>query len=109
MRPETTELLIVDDTLRYVLYGVSVVLGIDMRASEIERLFAASASGDSSAHSYEFHRSPSVLVTGRVDEHEPESVWLSVAARKFDQFELKRLVEAARHASFGLAAVRRAT
>lgn len=109
MSPEANELLIIDDTLRYVLYGVSVVLGIDMRASEIERLFAASASGDSSAQSYEFHRSPRVVVTGRVDEHEPESVWLAVAAPKFDQSELKRLVEAARHASFGLAAARRAT
>ena len=52
MSPEATEVLIIDDTLRYVLYGVSVVLGIDMRASEIERLFAASASGDSTAQSY---------------------------------------------------------
>jgi hypothetical protein len=109
MSPEATELLIIDDTLRYVLYGVSVVLGIDMRASEIERLFAASASGESTAQSYEFHRSPRVLIAGRVDEYEPESVRLSVAAPKFDQAELKRLVEAARHSSFGLAAVRRAT
>ena len=41
MSPEATELLLVDDTLRYVLYGVSVILGVDMRASEIERLFEA--------------------------------------------------------------------
>jgi len=109
MSPEATELLSIDDTLRYALYGVSVVLGIDMRASEIERLYAASASGNSTAQSYEFHRSPRVLVTGRVDEYEPGDVWLSVAARKFDQAELKRLVEAAKHASFGLAAAKRAT
>jgi hypothetical protein len=109
MLPETTQLLTVDDTLRYLLYGVSVVLRIEMRASEIERLFAASASRDSTAQLYEFHRSPRVLVTGRVDEHEPESVWLTVVARKFDQTELTRLLEAARHASFGLALVRRTT
>src|SRR5687768_17128466 len=99
--PEATQLLTIDDTLRCVLYGVSVVLGINLRASEIERLFAASASGDTTARSYEFHRSPRVAVTGHVDEHEPESVWLSVAAPRFDQSELKRLVDAARHASFG--------
>jgi hypothetical protein len=109
MSPEATELLTIDDTLRYVLYGVSVVLGIDMRASEIERLFIACADGDSTAKSYEFHRSPLAVVTGRVDDYEPETVWLSVVARKFDQAELKRLVEAARHTSFGLAAARRAT
>jgi hypothetical protein len=109
MSPEATELLIIGDTLRYVLYGVCVVLRIDMRASEIERLFNASASGDSTAQSYEFHRSAHVVVTGRVDEYEPGSVWLSVAAAKFDEAELKRLVEAARQASFGLATARRAT
>jgi hypothetical protein len=109
MSPEATELLSVNDTLRYVLYGVSVVLGIDMRASEIERLFEASASGDSTAQSYEFHRSLRVLVTGRVDEYEPGDVWLSVAAKRFDQADLKRMVEAAKHASFGIAATERAT
>jgi hypothetical protein len=83
MSPEATELLIIDDTLRYVLYGVSVVLGIDMRASEIERLFVSSASDDSTAQNYEFHRSPRVLVSGRVDAYEPESVWLCVAAPNF--------------------------
>ena len=109
MSPEATELLIIDDTLRYVLYGVSVVLGVDLRASEIERLFAASEEGDSTAQAYEFHGSARVRVTARVDEYEPESVWLSVVAPKFDQAELHRLVEAARHASFGLATKRRAT
>lgn len=109
MSYQATELLIIDDTLRYVLYGVSVVLGIDMRSSEIERLFAAKDSGDGTARTYDFHRSPRVVVTGCVDEYEPESVWLSVSAPNFDQSELQRLREAAHHASFGLAAKRRAT
>ena len=107
MPQETRELLIIDNTLRYVLYGVCVVLDIDMRAGEIERLFTASAAGDATSRSYEFHRSSRVSVLGRVDEHEPESVWLSVAAPKFNQANLKRIVETARHASFGLAATRR--
>lgn len=106
MSHKVTELMIVDDTLRYVLYGLSVVLRIDLRASEIERLFRASDSGERTAQSYEFHSSPSVSVQGRVDEYEPESVWLSVAARGFYEVDLKRLIEAARHASFGLRANR---
>jgi hypothetical protein len=109
MLREATALLVIDDVLRFVLYGVSVVLTVDLKASEIERLYTNSASGDRREQTYEFHRSPRVLVTGRVDEYEPESVWLSVAGPKFDQATLDRLVEAAKHASFGFAAARRAT
>ena len=109
MTREVTEILNINDTLRYVLYGVSVTLDIGLRASEIERLFAASASGNSCSQSYEFHCSPCVRVTGRVEEYEPESLWLTVSARNFDQTALKRLVEAAKHASFGQASTREAT
>lgn len=107
MSHEVTELLVIDNKLRFVLYGISILLGINMRAVEIERLFEGAASSDSRAQSYEFHRSPRVSVTGLVDEHEPETVWLSVAAPKFDQAELKRLIEAAEHVSFGLARAER--
>ena len=107
MSSEATVLVIVDEALRFVLYGVSVLLDVELRASEIERLFANSASGLSSKKDYEFHRSPRVLVTGRVDEYEPESVWLSVVAPRLDQAKLERLVEASKHASFDLSGNRR--
>jgi hypothetical protein len=94
-------LLPVDESLRYTLFGVSVILQIDLSAAEIERLFVASATGDSTARQYTFHCSPVATVTGTVDEHEPQSVRLAVKARGFDPMALARLVRAAQHASFG--------
>src|SRR5438477_9646116 len=110
MQPaQATVLTTIDEALRFVLYGVSVLLDVDLRASEIERLFEASKAGGSLAQAYEFHRSPHVLITGRVDEYEPETVWISVKSKKFDQATLDRLVNAAKHASFGQRPGRRPT
>lgn len=101
---EVTECLPIDNSLRYVLYGLSVVLNVDLRASEIERLFADRSHGDASKRSYEFHRSPFARVTGLVEAYESESVWLSVSASVVDKKLLLRLIERAEHTSFGMAA-----
>jgi hypothetical protein len=99
--PTTVEqLLPINESLRYVLYGVSVMLQIDLRASEIERMFDETRSVASSKQ-YEFHRSPRVVVVGTVEEYESETVLLSVQARKFDESALRRLINAAQHGSFG--------
>lgn len=95
-------LLTIDSRLRFVLYGISITLDIQLHASEIERVFTASKLNDSKEQHYDFHRTTRAIVTGRVEEYEPESVWISVEAKKFSQSQLDRLVEATNHASFGL-------
>ena len=42
--------LAVDDVVRFVLYGVSVLLNVDLRAAQIELLIAQSARRQQSAH-----------------------------------------------------------
>ena len=89
--------------LRFVLYGISVLLDVDLRAAEIERMFENSRSGSSAAQEYEFHRSPYAVVTGEVEAYEAESVLITVTARAITQKLLNRLSSAAEHASYGRA------
>lgn len=102
MRKPATILLPIDDALRFVLYGISVTLEIDLAASQIEQMFTASTRSAAREQMFEFHRSPRAIVSGRIEDYEPETVWLTVQARRFDEASLKRLVDAARHASFGM-------
>jgi hypothetical protein len=93
------------DDRRAAALRPSVLLNVELRASEIERLFAEARCG-ASPEEYTFHASPEVVVSGRVEEYVPGSVWLSVLAKRFPQPTLERLHESAQHASFGLARLR---
>lgn len=90
----------IDDSLRFVLYGISLILDIDLRAAEIERVFSDRTHESCAKHSYEFHSSPRIRVTGRIEEYEGETVRLSVTAPEFTQELLNRIEETANHASF---------
>ncbi len=98
---KSTVLLNIGPQLRFVLYGISVVLDIDLKSSEIERIFKESAEDQVSAKEYELHRSTQAVVVGQVDAYRPETISLSVTARKFDQRRLARIVETSEHKSFG--------
>lgn len=78
-----TILVTIDESLRYVLYGISVLLNVELSAREIERLFSDARAGESPAGPYVFHESPDVVVSGRVEEYELGTVWLSVLANRF--------------------------
>jgi hypothetical protein len=53
-----TILVTIDESLRYVLYGISVLLNVELSAREIERLFSDARAGESPAGPYVFHESP---------------------------------------------------
>jgi len=109
MSQDASSLLIVDDRLRYVLYGICVSLDISISAQQIERVFTHCHEGDSSERSYVFHESRRAEVLGRSDAYEPETVCLKVRAKGFNQASLERLVSLAEHASFARQDLREAT
>jgi hypothetical protein len=51
---------------------------------------------------YTFFESPGLAVAGRVDEYEPESVWVQVWSEESSRELLRRIVEGAEYAAFRL-------
>ncbi len=98
MNPVDEEVVPIDHGLRFVLLGLECAFGVSFAAAECERVFRDAESDQVSAKQYEFYSSPSLSISGRVDEYEPEEIWISAkGARNCDEV-LKRVVEAARFA-----------
>jgi hypothetical protein len=72
------ELLPIDLRLRFALFGLECALGVSFAGAECERVFRDAVEDQVSAKRYAFFESPRLSVTGRVDEYEPESVWVRV-------------------------------
>ena len=87
------ELVIIDVRLRFALLGLECALGVSFAGAECERVFRDAAEDQVSAKQYTFFESPGLAVTGRVDEYEPESVWVQVRSGRGSRELLKRVVE----------------
>jgi hypothetical protein len=89
------ERLTIDLRLRFALFGLECALGVSFDGAECERVFRDAAENQVSAKRYAFFESPRLLVTGRVDEYEPESVWVRVEGGRGVGELLRRVVEGA--------------
>ncbi len=83
-----SELVIVDEALRFVLFGLQCALGVQFSGRECERVFTDSHEDPVSAKSYTFHDSPRLTVTGQVEEYEPETIILTVSGKAIDLADL---------------------
>jgi hypothetical protein len=88
--------------LRFVLFGLECVLGVSFAGAERERVFRDAADDQVSAKRYTFFESPRLTVRGRVDEYEPESIWVRVVGGRGFGAMLRRVAEGAGHAEFRL-------
>ena len=80
---EATELqLTIDMRLRFTLFGLECALGVSFDGGECERVFRDAAEDQVTVKCYTFFTSPRLSVTGRVDEYEPESVWLRAEGKR---------------------------
>lgn len=77
-----TELLDVNERLRQCLSKLELLLGVPLDPSEIERVFSDSIADQVSEKHYCFFASPRIQVRGRVDDYEPETIWLSVSVTR---------------------------
>jgi hypothetical protein len=87
------ELLPIDVRLRFALFGLECTLGVSCAGAECERVFRDAAEDQLSAKQYMIFESPSLKVTGRVDEYEPETVWLQVSGRAGSRELFRRVAE----------------
>ncbi len=71
-------LLPIDLMLRFLLFGLECVMGRNLSAPEVERVFREAAGDQVSCKTYQFLQSHRLSITGRVDESEPETLWLRV-------------------------------
>jgi hypothetical protein len=90
------ELLPIDLDLRLVFYGLECALSVQFVATECERVFRDSIEDQVSAKQYEFIRSNSLTVAGRVDDNEPETIWLRVEGTRGIDELLRRVIDRAR-------------
>lgn len=90
---ESRSLLVIDDRLRFVLFGIQSAVGRWFPGKVIEQIFRDSANDQVSQKSYVLFDSPDLQVFGAVEEHEPESVWITVRSGRLDQGLLDQIVE----------------
>ena len=99
---EVSEYITIDETLRFVLFGLQCALGVQFSGRECERVFTDSQNDGVSEKSYRFHESSGLIVRGEVEECEPETLILTVAGKKIDladliersQYEVNRMRKA---------------
>ena len=96
------ELLHIDMSLRFALFGLECALGVSFSGAESERVFRDTNKDHVSAKQYAFFESPWLSVTGRVDEYEPESLWVRVEGCRGGRELLRRIVEGAELQAFRL-------
>jgi len=90
------EFLPIDTTLRFALFGLECALGISFNGVECERIFREAVEDQVSAKNYLLFESRRLVVSGRVDEYEPESIWLRVQGDFGDGEVVKRVVDGAK-------------
>ncbi len=86
--------------LRFALFGLECALGVSFDGAECERVFRDAAEDHISAKQYTFYGSARLAVTGRVDEYEPDSLWLRVEGNHGCGSVLRRVVENSEYAQF---------
>jgi len=72
------KLLIIDLKLRLALYGLECALGVSFDVVQCERIFHDAANNQVDVKQYVLYNSSTLIVSGRVDDYEPESIWLHV-------------------------------
>jgi hypothetical protein len=96
VKHDAEALIVIDLELRFILFGLQMVLDVPFSVAEMERVFTDSTADLVSAKNYVFHESSGVTLTGYVVEYEPETIFLRLRHRDATSL-LPRIVEAARY------------
>jgi hypothetical protein len=93
MSHHAEEFVIIDLKLRFVFFGLQLVLEVPFSVSEMERVFSNARDNQASAKEYTFYESSGTRVTGTVDAYESEFIRLRVRHRDAASI-LARVIEA---------------
>ncbi len=96
---EAKVLTAIDESLRYALFGLQCVLDISLSGSEIKRIFIESEENQVSEKKYTLFKSSHISVTGKVDEYEPETIFICVSLRAISQDRLDKIFQDSRVAT----------
>jgi hypothetical protein len=86
--------------LRFALFGLECAFGVSFDGVECERVFRDAAEDQVSARQYLLFQSARLVVSGRVDEYEPETIWLRVQGKAGVGEVLRQVVAGAEFHAF---------
>jgi hypothetical protein len=95
-RHDAEELIIIDLKLRFVFFGLQLVLEVPFSVSEMERVFSDARDNQASSKEYSFYESPGTKITGTVDAYESDSIHLRLRHKNATSI-LSRVIEAAHY------------
>src|SRR5688500_3153579 len=93
MAEDSEELLLISLQLRFALFGLECAFGVSFDGVECERIFRDAADDQISAKHYVLFDSPRLVVRGRVEDCESDSIWLQIHGRRGSAEILRRVVE----------------
>jgi hypothetical protein len=94
---KTVDSLLIDDTLRFALFGLECALNVEFNPAAVETVFADAYSNQRSPKEYTFWSASTLRVTGQVDDYEPETLWLQVESTKEILPPLQLIIERAKY------------
>lgn len=89
--------MIIDDSLRFFLFGLQCLLGVTFSGSLCDKVFQDSREDSVSEKAYSLHQGRRLKVTAWVEDYEPETIWIKVVGKAVD---LDSLAKAAGYESF---------
>ncbi len=87
------DLFIIGDKLKFFLQRLAADLDVPFSTAEIDRVFKDEETDQISEKSYCFYSSKRLGVTGVVDDHEPETIWIQVRGRSNEEKAFLRLAD----------------
>ena len=94
---EETQLLSINESFRFILFGLECALDAELNPSVLEQVFSDAENDMVSEKRYTFWSGPSVEVTGHIEGYEPESLWLMVRSRQGCKPSLSEIAERAKY------------
>lgn len=93
MKTEVEAIIPIDLRLRFVLYGIECIFGIEMSSCEANRVFEESRVDHVNARDYVFFERSELSISGRVDAYEPETLRLKIETSGNRSIDLPGMVE----------------
>jgi len=91
--------IIIDESLRYIFFGLECALDVNFIVPEMERVFAETQNKVTEKR-YEFYSLRRTVVSGTVEEYEPETLYLRVHGNSKVEQALPAIVENAAYHAF---------
>jgi hypothetical protein len=97
-----TQLVTIDNQLRFVLFGLECALGLEFSVDVVEKIFSESEQDAVTEKHYSLWAAKHQVVTGDVEAYEPADIWLTVQSSKSFAPTLQTIVDRAMYQIYRL-------